>query len=72
MSGAWRTYFEAFPDYEIRVKDIAPDGERVTITGSARARFAGDDADQGPWETPGVWLAVIRKGLVAQWRVQRD
>jgi ketosteroid isomerase-like protein len=72
MSEAWRSYFKAFPDYEIRVRDVVPDGETVAITGSARASFADDDAGQGPWETPGAWLAVIRRGRVAEWRVQRD
>ena len=66
----WQSYFEAFPDYEIVVKGIEERGETALVTGNARASFAGDDAGQGPWETPGTWLAVIREGLVAQWQVR--
>jgi ketosteroid isomerase-like protein len=67
---AWRSYFAAFPDYRITVTGIEERGETALVTGRARASFAGDAAEQGPWETAGSWLAVIREGRVAAWQVQ--
>ena len=72
MREAWQSYFEAFPDYEIVVKGIDDCGEAALVTGHARASFAGDDDERDPWETPGTWTAVIRDGLIGEWRVERD
>jgi len=70
MRKSWQSYFEAFPDYRITVKEILPHGETVAVFGSAKGTLAGDA--KGRWKTPGAWKAVIRDGLVAEWRVVAD
>jgi uncharacterized protein (TIGR02246 family) len=70
MRKAWQGYFETFPDYGIAVREMRPDGETVTVLGRARATVAGDP--KGLMKMPGSWVAVVRDGLVAQWRVGAD
>ncbi|MHC4080763.1 MAG: nuclear transport factor 2 family protein [Planctomycetota bacterium] len=70
MRKAWQSYFEAFPDYRIAVREMRPEGETVTVFGRARATVAGDP--KGRMKMPGAWKANIRDGLVAEWRVVAD
>ncbi|MHC4416783.1 MAG: nuclear transport factor 2 family protein [Planctomycetota bacterium] len=70
MRENWKSYLEAFPDYEVVIEELLPRGETVAIFGIAKGTFAGDA--KGRWKTPGAWKAVIRDGLVAQWQVFCD
>jgi ketosteroid isomerase-like protein len=70
MRKAWQSYFEAFPDYRIAVRELQPRGETVTVLGRARGSFVGDAENR--WKTHGSWLAVVRDDLVAEWRVGGD
>ena len=70
MRKGWQSHFEAFPDYRIAVREMRPEGEIVTVFGRARATVAGDP--KGRMKMPGAWKAVIRDGLVAEWRVVAD
>ena len=67
MREAWKSYFEALPDYKITVRELLPEGETVTVLGRVRATVPGDP--KGRMKVPGAWKAVVREGLVAQWRV---
>jgi ketosteroid isomerase-like protein len=67
---AWKSYFEAFRDYRITVRELLPAGETVTVSGRVRATVPGDP--KGRMKVPGSWEAVIREGRVARWRVIPD
>ena len=67
MLAGWRSYFTMCPDYWIRIELSISEGDTVLAAGEA-----GGTIDDVPWSTPVAWQAVIRGGLVAEWRVFAD
>jgi ketosteroid isomerase-like protein len=67
MRAGWRGYFAMCPDYWIRVDRAISEGATVLAVGRA-----GGTIDNIPWQTPAAWQAVIRDGLVCEWRVFAD
>lgn len=67
MRTAWRGYFAMCPDYWIQVDRSISEGDTVLAVGRA-----GGTIDNIPWQTPAAWQAVIRGGLVCEWRVFAD
>lgn len=62
---AWRSFFNAFPDYRNRFARLEVRGQTVVATGhseSSDIRLAG----------PAIWLAKIHDGHVTEWRVMED
>ena len=74
MDLGWKGYFELFPDYSIRVDDLVSQGAVVGLFGCAEGTFAvaGELPKENRWKIPAAWKAVIRDGLVAEWRVYAD
>lgn len=70
----WQSYFDMFPDYEVAVSNIFCKGNRVGIFGKARgtAHKDGSPVEDGDWEIPASWFAVVRDNLIAEWRVYAD
>jgi ketosteroid isomerase-like protein len=67
MRAGWRGYFAMCPDYWIQVDRSISEGDTVLAVGRA-----GGTIDGIPWQTPAAWQAVIRDGLVCEWRVFAD
>jgi ketosteroid isomerase-like protein len=67
MRAAWHGYFAMCPDYWIRIDLSISQGDTVLAVGEA-----GGTIDNVPWRTPAAWKAVIREGLVLEWRVFAD
>jgi len=67
MQAGWRGYFQMCPDYWIRVDKCISEGDTVLAAGEA-----GGTIDHTLWRTPAAWQAVVRDGLVAEWRVFAD
>jgi ketosteroid isomerase-like protein len=74
MREGWRRYFETVANYKIRAEEFFQTGDRLAIFGSASGVYAGNGGASGDkfWEVPAAWRAVIRDGLVAEWRVYAD
>jgi ketosteroid isomerase-like protein len=74
MREGWRAYFKIVADYQIHAEEFFQTGERLAIFGSASGVYAGngDVSAEKFWEVPAAWGAVIRDGLVAEWRVYAD
>ena len=74
MRQGWRAYFEIVAQYQIRADEFFQTDERLAIFGSASGIYAGKVAATADnfWEVPAAWRAVIRDGLVAEWRVYAD
>ena len=74
MRQGWKGYFAMFPDYAIEVRDELNRGNLVAMFGTARGTFAvsGKLVRENFWEIPAAWKAVVRDGLVAEWRVYCD
>ena len=67
MRAAWRAYFEMCSDYWIRIDHAIADVDTVLSVGEA-----GGTIDGVAWRTPAAWQAVVREGLVEEWRVFAD
>ncbi len=74
MRAGWKTYFAWFPDYRISHQEIFEERAAVAVFGSASATYAvnGNLPKENHWEIPAAWKAVVRDGLIAEWRVYCD
>jgi len=74
MRKAWTGYFQWFPDYRVCHDEIFSHGEVVAAFGSAEGTYAakGKLSKENQWSAPAAWKAVVRNGLVAEWRVYAD
>jgi ketosteroid isomerase-like protein len=75
MRKAWQVYFQWFPDYRVSHEEIFSDGSGVVAAfGSAQGTYAknGQLAKDNHWSAPAAWRAIVRDGLVEQWRVYAD
>ena len=69
MRTGWAAFFEGFPGYRIDVAEVVAEGDRVALFGTASGRTRGS---RRRWNVSAAWLAVVRRGGVAQWRVCCD
>ena len=74
MRKAWKVYFQWFPDYRVSHEEVLSQGEVVAAFGSAEGTYAknGNIARENHWNAPAAWKAVVRDGLVKEWRVYAD
>lgn len=74
MREGWRFYFKTVAQYQVHADEFFQTGERLAIFGTASGVYAGSGgaAAENFWEVPAAWRAVIRGGLVAEWRVYAD
>jgi uncharacterized protein (TIGR02246 family) len=74
MRAAWTGYFQWFPDYRISHEQFLQNGNLVAVFGTASASSAvrESSAQANGWQAPAAWMAVVRDGLVAEWRVYAD
>jgi uncharacterized protein (TIGR02246 family) len=79
----WIAYYRLFPDYQIHIRRVSVDGPVVTLIGETTGTLSpfGHEALRRPDGTlpgqeelqgPAIWTALVREGLVAQWRVYWD
>lgn len=74
MREGWRAYFGMVPDYRITVSEHLQSADIVALFGRAGGTYSPDGRmlGQNRWETPAAWKAVVRDGLIAEWRVYAD
>ena len=74
MREGWSAYFKIVRDYQVHAQEFFQTGDKLAIFGSASGVYAGNGKASGDnfWEVPAAWRAVIREGLVAEWRVYAD
>jgi ketosteroid isomerase-like protein len=74
ICAGWKGYFAWFPDYEISITKVFHDGDEVALFGTARGTYCvdGNLLNENKWEIPAAWRAIVRDGLVAEWRVYAD
>lgn len=75
MRRGWTSYFKMISDYKVRAEEFFQTGGRLAIFGAASGNYVGDGTDRSAqkfWEIPAAWRAVVRDGLVAEWRVYAD
>lgn len=74
LRAGWKGYFALFPDYRISHEEIFEDHDVIAVFGSASGTYAVDGKlpKENHWEIPAAWKAVVRNGLIAEWRVYCD
>jgi ketosteroid isomerase-like protein len=73
MRQGWTMYFKLVADYQVHAVEFFQTGDRLSILGTASGRYTGGGtANDNFWEVPAAWLAVVKDGLVAEWRVYAD
>jgi ketosteroid isomerase-like protein len=74
MREGWGAYFKIVRDYQIHAEEFFQTDNKLAIFGSASGVYVGNGEASGNtfWEVPAAWRAVIRDGLVAEWRVYAD
>jgi len=70
----WTAYFKMISGYQIHAEEFFQTDDRLAIFGTASGNYAGDGAKSADkfWEVPAAWRAVVRDGLIAEWRVYAD
>lgn len=69
MRKGFAEYFSSFPNYRINVSKVCTSGDAVAIVGKSTGSHV--PAELEPEETV-LWIARIRDGLVAEWRIYTD
>jgi ketosteroid isomerase-like protein len=73
MRQGWTLYFKMVGDYQVHAVEFFQTESRLAIFGTASGRYAcGSAANNNFWEVPAAWRAVVKGGLVAEWRVYAD
>lgn len=74
MRAGWTAYFNTISNYQIRAEEFFQTEDRMAIFGMASGNYAGAGGKSPDkfWEVPAAWRAVVRDGLVAEWRVYAD
>jgi ketosteroid isomerase-like protein len=74
LRAAWAGYFSWFPDYQIVGEKFFVDRDMVAVFGTASGTFEVNRKlhTDNHWRIPAAWMAVVRDGLIAQWRVYCD
>lgn len=65
----WEDYFTSFPEYNIHIEKILVSGNGVAIIGKSTGSHV--DPKVEVLETV-LWIAEVRDGLVAKWRIYSD
>lgn len=74
LRDAWASYFKMVPDYRVTLDQVIEQGEVVVAFGMVTGTWKNGAAPspENRWSTPAAWRAVVRAGLVAEWRVYCD
>jgi ketosteroid isomerase-like protein len=74
MRKAWIGYFFMIPDFTVVCREILHHGDTVALFGQARGTCSvgGRLSPENAWEIPAAWMAVVKNGLIAEWRVYAD
>jgi ketosteroid isomerase-like protein len=74
MRAGFRAYYAMCPDYRISHEDIFHNGDTVALFGRAGGtiRVNGELLPENTWQIPAAWRAVVRDGLIREWRVYAD
>jgi len=67
--GGWPGYFSQYPDYKIHISKVARSGDDVALIGTTTGSHAPPEIE-ARWTL--IWIARIRDGLVAEWRIYAD
>lgn len=65
MVQVWSDFFNQFPDYQNHFSEIESKENKVFVIGNSTCKTKALDG-------PALWTAIVRNGLVKEWRVYHD
>ena len=65
----WPGYFSQYPEYRIHISKITRSGNDIALIGTTTGSHA-PPGIEARWTL--IWIARIRDGLVAEWRIYSD
>jgi hypothetical protein len=68
---AWRRYLSSFPAYVIHPRAVSESRGRVAVLGTTTGSHL-DLADEDEARLTIIWLAEVKGGKVASWRITED
>jgi ketosteroid isomerase-like protein len=74
LRAGWKSYFTMCPDYHVSHEEIFAKGNVVAAFGLAGGTISaqGQLKAENRWRIPAAWMAVVRNGQLAEWRVYAD
>jgi hypothetical protein len=74
MRQGWAGYFALFPDYQISIQKIFREDNFIALFGTAGGTYLVDGQllPENRWEIPAAWKAIVKDGLISEWRVYAD
>jgi ketosteroid isomerase-like protein len=74
LRAGWQSYFQMCPDYRVSHEEVFSQGNIVAAFGSAGGTVAakGELKAENRWQIPAAWMAIVKNGQVAEWRVYAD
>ena len=74
LKAGWQAYFKMCPDYTVSHEEIFAHGDIVAVFGSAGGTITakGELKPENRWQIPAAWMATVRSGQLAEWRVYAD
>jgi ketosteroid isomerase-like protein len=74
MRQGWTAYFKTVTGYQVHAEEFFQTDERFAIFGTASGNYVcnGDKRIGKFWDVPAAWRAVVKNGLIAEWRVYAD
>ena len=74
MRRGWAEYFRMMSDYRIEVERTITEGDQVAVVGTASGIYVidGKVSRGNYWKCLAAWLAVVKNGLLTEWRVFAD
>ena len=65
----WKEYFTPYPDYKIHVDRLLTGGDGVALIGRTTGSRVASEIEE---QSTVLWIAQVRNGLVAEWRIYSD
>ncbi len=73
MHLGWQHFFHAYPNYQIKIRHIFSDKDRVALIGDAAGGWRVNDViHPNRWAVTAAWLAEVEKERIKSWTVFCD
>lgn len=74
VAQAWSSYFLVFPDYSIRIEEVAEGESLVALFGTASGTYSleGKLLPENHWQIPVAWTVRVMGEKVTRWQIYAD
>jgi len=72
MKEGWQSYYQLFPDYNIKITDVVEDNSIIGLFGYAGGSYKSIEKKTNFWKTTAAWKAIVRNKKIMHWQVYCD